>query len=191
MPKSVLFDREAVINNVIKLFWAKGYDATSMQDLVDATGLNRSSIYNSFGDKFQLFMEALSHYRLHQANQIEELIKSGKSPKQALKTLFMNIKESVEDSKNNYGCFITKCTSELSTNPEVKRVLEDNKVQMIELFEKLLIEAQKSGEIKSDKDMRSLALYLFSNLQGLRVTSLLLHDSADIEGVTDHIFDSL
>ena len=59
MPKTITFDRTEVVQNVMELFWKKGYNGTSMQDLVDVTGLNRSSFYNTFGDKFSLFEEAL------------------------------------------------------------------------------------------------------------------------------------
>jgi len=191
MPKNILFDRELVIENVTKLFWEKGYNATSMQDLVDATGLNRSSIYNTFGDKFHLFMEALTYYRANQSEQVQRLMSNGESPKEVLRMLFINIKESVEDSNNNFGCFMTKCTSELSTDPKVKPVLVENKDGMLGLFEKLIGEAQKKGEISTNNNPEILALYLFSNLQGLKVTSLLLEESSDIEEVTNHIFNSL
>ena len=73
MPKVETFNKEQVLNNVIRLFHEKGYNATSMQDLVDATGLNRSSIYNSFGSKKELFQESLKTYRAIAHKSIQKL----------------------------------------------------------------------------------------------------------------------
>lgn len=191
MPKSVLFDREQVLNKVTRLFWEKGYNGTSMQDLVDVTGLNRSSLYNSFGDKFQLFTEALKNYQANQNKQLQSVVKNKKSPKAALRSLFENIKESLINSENNRGCFLTNCTSELSYDPKIRSFLADNKDRVTALFEEMIIKAQEAGEIDKEKDAKSIALYLFSNLQGLRVTSMVLSKPSEIEPVTDHIFNSL
>ena len=84
MPKSILFDRDETIAKVTSLFWEKGYHATSMQDLVDVTGLNRSSIYNSFGDKYNLFIESLKHYKKEQINGLDNFRHSGMTAKEII-----------------------------------------------------------------------------------------------------------
>lgn len=184
MPKSVLFDREQVLHNVTELFWRKGYKGTSMQDLVDVTGLNRSSIYNTFGDKFQLFEESLRHYQLVQNDLLRKAFSEAKSPKEAIVSLFQGISSDIT-AGNQRGCMLTSCTTELSgERPEIKDFLVENKDRVIASFTALIDGAQQLGEIPKSKNPQTLALYLFSSLQGLRITSML---DSDVEGVTDEI----
>ncbi len=188
MPKNVLFDRNEVLNNVTDLFWRKGYNGTSMQDLVDVTGLNRSSIYNTFGDKFQLFEMALRHYQSTQNDWLRKAFSEAKSPKEAIVSLFHGISDDIK-AGNQKGCMLTSCTSELSAEqPIIKDFLIENKDRVVASFAALIEGAQQLGEISDQKDPRTLALYLFSSLQGLRVTSML---EPDLEGVAEEVLSIL
>ena len=77
MPKTESFDRKEVLEQAKEAFWKKGYGSTSMQDLVEATKLNRSSIYNSFGDKFNLFLECLKLYQKSERSKAMQLVLKG------------------------------------------------------------------------------------------------------------------
>lgn len=188
MPKSVLFDREDVLRNVTDLFWQKGYNGTSMQDLVDVTGLNRSSIYNTFGDKFQLFEESLKYYQLVQNDWLRKAFSEAKSPKEAIISLFHGISEDIK-AGNQKGCMLTACTSELSVEqPQIRDFLVENKDRVVASFAALIEGAQQLGEISTNKNPVTLALYLFSALQGLRVTSMI---EPNLEGVTEEILSIL
>lgn len=187
MPKSVKFDREQVVEDVMELFWKKGYNGTSMQDLVDVTGLNRSSFYNSFGDKFSLFEESIKHYQQRQNKMLKSTISEAKSPKEAIVSLFRGISEDIR-SGNQKGCMLTSCASEMSHDPKIKDFLIDNKDRVVEVFAALIQGAQELGEISQRKDPKTLALYLFSSLQGLRVTSLI---EPNLDAVTDQVLSVL
>jgi len=191
MPKSVLFDRDEVIRNVTDLFWEKGYNGTSMQDLVDATGLNRSSIYNTFGDKFQLFNESLKYYKNFQNDLIDKARSSSKSPKAAIEKLFNGVWEEM-NSTSEKGCYLSNCATELSnTDPRIFNFLSKNKEAVVKSFKLLIEDAQKLGEINSNKKAEVLANYLFSSLQGLRVTSMIDRDKEHIKGISQLILQSL
>ncbi|MEM6644107.1 MAG: TetR/AcrR family transcriptional regulator [Bacteroidota bacterium] len=187
MPKSVLFDREKVIEDVMQLFWKKGYNGTSMQDLVDVTGLNRSSFYNSFGDKFSLYEESIKHYQAKQLGMLNQTIQDAHSPLKAIQSLFKGILDEVR-SGNRKGCMMTGCTSEMSHDPSVSDLLNANKENVVEIFKVLIEKAQGLGEISTEKDAATVALYLFSSLQGLRLTSML---ESDLEGVIKEILARL
>ncbi len=192
MPKSVLFDREEVLRKVTTLFWEKGYHGTSMQDLVDATGLNRSSIYNSFGDKFQLYEESLKYYQGLQSELVNSYFAQAQSPKQSIISLFEGIRDEIIKGPGEKGCFLSNCTTELShSEPRIHDFLVKNKERMTRMFSALIQKAQQTGEIASSKNARHLALYLFSSLQGLRVTSMLDKKRSDIQGITDQILSVL
>jgi TetR/AcrR family transcriptional regulator, transcriptional repressor for nem operon len=191
MPKTVLFDKEEVIKKVTDLFWEKGYNGTSMQDLVDVTGLNRSSIYNTFGDKFQLFNEALKYYRRVQKELLDSLKAKTKSPKEAIALLFNAVWEELNGGSVN-GCFISNCTTELSNaDPRIFEFLSDNKKSVVETFRILIEDAQELGQIDKEKNAETLAHYLFSSLQGLKVTSMIDRDKRHIKGISDQILASL
>lgn len=188
MPKSVTFDRDKVIENVMELFWKKGYNGTSMQDLVDVTGLNRSSFYNSFGDKFSLFEEALKAYQKQQNEMLQESFTQAKTPKQAIISLFKGISDDIR-SGNQKGCMFTSCTAELGgENQQIRDFLVENKDKVVDSFATLIRQAQENGEIDSRKDSETVALFLFSSLQGLRVTSMI---EPNLEAVTEEILNIL
>ncbi len=192
MPKSVLFDKEEVMRKVTELFWKKGYNGTSMQDLVDVTGLNRSSFYNTFGDKFQLFEESLKYYQKLQDNLTERFLNnSDLSPKQALVSLFKGINQQVIEDPGK-GCFFSNCTAELgSVDPKVAKFLASNMESIILLFKTFIEKAQETGEIDPAKNSRQLALFLFSGLQGLRITAMIDQKAEDTVAITDHILSVL
>lgn len=189
MPKSVLFDRDDIIRKVTDLFWQKGYKGTSMQNLVDVTGLNRSSFYNSFGDKFQLFEESMRSYQKIQHEMLERAFLDEKSPKQGIISLFEGIRDEIRTNETNRGCFFTNCTSELGNEDDkIRSFLEANMKGVVSTFETLIKNAQEAGEIDQSKDVRQLALYLFSSLQGLRITSMI---EPRVDGITKEILGVL
>ncbi|ELR70367.1 Transcriptional regulator, TetR family [Fulvivirga imtechensis AK7] len=192
MPKHITFDREVVIKKVTELFWRKGYHGTSMQDLVDTTGLNRSSLYNTFGDKFALFLESMKYYQQQeQGAAYSHLFKSG-SAVECIQSFFIALIDNIEEDKDKKGCYLINCTAELSaTDPHVRDFLTDNQHSLIRAFTDLIHSGQQNGEIPATKDARHLALYLFSSLQGLRLTGMLNNSRKELEGIAEEIMSSL
>lgn len=189
MPKSVLFDKEETVAKVMKLFWRKGYNGTSVQDLVDATGLNRSSLYNTFGGKFELFQEALNRYKHSQKSYLECFLKGNTSPKAAIQSFFEATSKEITSKDQNDGCMISNCITEMgNVDNHVRSFLIENKNEMVETFELLIKQAQEAEEIDSTKNAKVLALFLYSNLLGIRTLSIL---DKDIKGVIDQVIKAL
>lgn len=187
MPKVETFNREMVLENVIKLFHEKGYNATSMQDLVDATGLNRSSIYNSFGSKKELYQESLKTYRTSAQKSIQKVLIHSNSPKESIRKIF----SSSPEIRSN-GCFLSNCTSEMANqDQEIKSFLLNNFEHMQGLFEELIVKGQLEGSINKDRSAKEYAIYLFTSLQGLRVTGILLSEQRDFESIVDTVLSVL
>lgn len=192
MPKTESFDREEVMDKAMNLFWRKGYNGTSMQDLVDATELNRSSIYNTFGDKFSLFVESLKRYQRIERTKLHEYLIKEKSPKDALRMFFDGIVDRIVKDSEHKGCYLTNCTAELSAvDSNTKGLLLENQDAMLHLFEDLLENAYGNGEISDKVSVKGLALYLFSSLQGMRITSMLMTDKKALKGLVDNIFKTI
>lgn len=191
MPKHETFHRKEVLEQAKNTFWNKGYNATSMQDLVNATQLNRSSIYNSFGDKYNLFMECLKLYQANERSKATQLILKASSPLQSIESFFNSILQEI-DSKQNKSCFIVSCTTEIgNSKAEVFEFLKNNETHVKEFFRSILEEAKNQKEIKADSDIEGLASYLFSSLQGLRVTGIISQKKEELQSIVHHTLSVL
>lgn len=180
MPKSIAFDQTEILETVTRLFWQKGYNGTSMQDLVDATGLNRSSIYNTFGDKFSLYEQALKHY---QTINYEGLTKASSQPSaiQAIRSVFRGVIIDLKNGKGKDGCMLANCATELGNRDQrITDFLADNQEKILSVMETLVSKAQEQGDISTHKNAKTLALYLFTSLNGLRVVGILQQDLEDV-----------
>ena len=191
MPKSETFDRTEVMQNITGVFWKKGYSGTSMQDIVDASGLNRSSIYNSFGDKYQLFLAALKHYKGRQQSEALQCLLNN-TPKQALRSFFSSAALSFDGNEDSNGCFFTNSTAELSNRDnEVASYLTANLKDMTNLFADILRKGIEMDEFKMDMDVEATSLYLFNSLQGLKLTGMLVSSPVIMQKLVDQILDKL
>lgn len=184
MPKVETFNKELVISQATKVFHEKGFNATSMQDLVNATGLNRSSIYNTFESKNNLFLECLNAYQEENKQVISKLLLSYSSPLEAVNAIFESYLQDILKSKKDKGCLIINCKSELAfQNTSITSFLSDNQDAMLKLFEGLIDRGQKQGLINTNKDGKEYALYLYSSLQGFRMTGILLNDKKQLRSI--------
>ena len=170
----------------------QGYSGTSMQEIVDVSGLNRSSLYNSFGDKYQLFVAALKHYKGNYERDTVNCIKNY-SPRESITTFFTNVAKAIREKKEDFqGCFITNSTAELANiDGGVAAFLSSNLQDMIDMFSDMLKKGIEIGEFKPDMDVRSTALYLFASLQGLQLTGMVTRSEEDIKKLTDRILKDL
>lgn len=170
MPRVKLFNEEEVLSKAIQLFWKKGFHATSIQDLVDFLGINRASLYDTFGDKRLLFDKAFQQYRKTGTENIQSLLKEHAHVKEGLRKLFESaIDESVSDLDRK-GCFVVNTTTELLPGDMLlQEALEENK----RTFEKILYDYLEKGvsnkEIDPDKDLLAIAGLLFTLYSGLKV----------------------
>ena len=168
MPRNKAFDQQEILNKAKNLFWSKGYHATSIQDLVDQMQINRSSIYHTYGDKYELFKMCLSQYREETYSELREKLIQEKPVKEILHELFYTIGSDCicEDSK---GCFLVNSALETPSDPFVSEITSKNRVSIQNDFQTLIEKGKKSGEITSDLPSGAIAAHLFNSYVGLRV----------------------
>src|SRR5258707_12979870 len=111
MPKEILFDEHVALQKATELFWTKGYNGTSMDELTKATGLSRSSIYNTFGGKHALFMRCLRFYLDDQQRQLLELADQVKSVMERIRTVFAFAIEAALTDQLKKGCMMVNTTT--------------------------------------------------------------------------------
>ncbi len=184
MPKTKQFDEAAVLNKARDVFWKKGYNGTSIDELVEATGLSRSSIYDSFGDKHGLYIKALKHYQEEALAYILKDIPAKLSPKKKIARIFRNnIEQSLSDRQRK-GCFILNSTTELanvdnSLNSFVNAHLET----MEDILYTLVKEGQAEGDISKKFSAKAIARNLFSSLNGLKLIGQTRPDKQVLEDI--------
>src|ERR1700761_2231349 len=100
------FDEKIALEKAMELFWLKGYNGTSPQDLLDTLGLSRSSLYRTFKDKHTLFMKALAYYQEFSTAEIKKVIDPADSVKEAIRKVLEFITDSVVSDQLHKGCFM-------------------------------------------------------------------------------------
>ena len=193
MPKVELFNKDIALENALNLFWEKGYNGTSIRELEKTMNLGKSSIYNTFGDKNTLFFAALKHYMNFEQARISESITGAGNAVAAIRALFGCVIHPPQfQNKKLTGCLLVDSFTELAqTHPAIRQFAGDVKAAMLQLLKVLVVKGQQQGDIPACKNPAELALYLFSNMQGLKVTGMLVKNPEELLPVVETILKSL
>lgn len=163
------FEPDDIADAAMKVFWQRGYAATSVQDLVNGTGLSRSSLYSTFENKQALYQEALRRYASITTDNVE-LLSSQQPAKVLIRELLERIAEDELHDPQRRGCLVANATLELAGHDEaVAQLVAHNLQRLQKALEKLIQRAQKSGELVADKNPRALARFVVNTMQGMRV----------------------
>jgi TetR/AcrR family transcriptional repressor of nem operon len=164
------FETDEIADAAMHVFWRHGYAATSVQDLVEGTGLSRSSLYSTFQSKQGLYQKALQRYELLTTLNNVKLLSGTGSPKELIRQLLINVVEDELNDTEHKGCLVANACLELSGHDEdVTQFVVSNLQKLQHALENLLIKAQQSGEIASTQNPRALASFFLNTMQGLRV----------------------
>ncbi|WP_371529314.1 TetR/AcrR family transcriptional regulator [Streptomyces sp. NBC_01283] len=193
MARTKEFDPDAALQSALELFWRRGYEATSMADLVEELGIGRASIYATFGNKHELYLKALDRYA---ALQNPRLLGELSQPGPALPAVRSVVRrfggEAASDEGRLNGCFITNTAAELGPHDEAAtRCVERNWEYMETLLHSALVRAQAQGELPEDRDPLALARMLLTLMQGLRVIGKASKDPARVRDATEQALSLL
>lgn len=168
MPWEKSYTEEDVLEAAMRAFWARGYQATSMADLVAATGLNRGSLYAGFGNKRDLFVLALQHYdRTYRIGALEEL-RRGREPKEAIFAAFDMA--GIGNETLPGGCMMVNAAMEMAPHdPAIATIVEASMRQVEEFFADCLHAARARGGLPEDRDIKNTAKVLQGLMVGLFV----------------------
>ncbi|MEU6738547.1 TetR/AcrR family transcriptional regulator [Streptosporangium sandarakinum] len=191
MARPRTFDEDRALDAAMYAFWEKGYEATSTQDLCDATGLGRSSIYNAFASKHDLFKRALARYiETMNAAQFAVLEDEGRPGAERIRTLLaMVIGDGPDDRR---GCLAVNTVVELADrDPEAAGMLERDTARRLAVMRAALEAGQREGDITSSRDAGSLARFVNAVIAGLRVSRQGGADRATLEAIAATAMDAL
>lgn len=165
------FNRDEALDRALSVFWEQGYEATSTDDLLRAMGIGRQSMYDTFGDKHRLYVEALERYNATNTAALAERLALGDSPLRAIESALLGIAE--ENTKQRAkGCMGVNATAELGqSDPEVAGVIKASTRYCEAAFERAVREARRRGEVAAGVDETAAAKFLLSTLRGLRLSA--------------------
>ncbi|MFJ2957666.1 TetR/AcrR family transcriptional regulator [Streptomyces sp. NBC_00669] len=170
MARTKEFDPDAVLDRALDLFWRRGYEATSMADLVEALGIARASIYGTFGSKHDLYLAALARYQRARDDQVLEALSRPGPALPAVRALVTDFAEQAAGDDLRRGCFVTNTAVELAPHDTAAaRRVEVSWDALETALTSALLRARADGELAAGRDPRGLARMLLVLLQGIRV----------------------
>ncbi|HEX9465093.1 MAG TPA: TetR family transcriptional regulator [Alphaproteobacteria bacterium] len=177
------FDPDTALDRAMQVFWARGYEATSLDDLCEATGLSRSSLYAAFGDKRDLLLQSLDLYSDRGAARFMAAL-ALRPIRKALRKILDEFIDQIVAGPGRRGCFVGNCVAELAGgNREalvrVRRILARNEA----IFREALAQAKRRGELSPAADPAALARFITAGLQGLRLFGKANPDRAALDDI--------
>lgn len=190
MARNVEFNEATAIQKAMEVFWKKGYNATSLRDLTDAMQINSSSLYNTIGDKQELFVRCVQHYTDIRKLDWDKRLASKNSP---LSVLVDYIHEAVNIIINGEdSCMAVKSAFEVATNDErVKQILVADDQRSYQFLHDLIKKAMDKGEIRNDEDPALLADYFNSTWTGWYESYILHKDPVKIKRMAEYFIKQL
>lgn len=185
MPRVKQFCEEDVLKKAMEIFWKKGFYATSMQELVDGMGINRASLYDSFGSKEELFDRAFRLYQRENQGRVREFLLSHRPVQKGFLRLFESAIDGALRDPDAKGCFVVNATVEMVTQEcALYSVLRDNRIDFEQLFLDYLQEGLTRGEISPEKDLKAIAALIFTLYNGVMVLSKINPNKAELMAAT-------
>lgn len=178
------FDPEAVLEQAMQVFWANGYEATSLDDLCDATRLNRSSLYATFGDKRALFLATLDRYGDRAVTRVAAALSRPLPVQKCVADFLAEMIDQIVAGKGRSGCFIGNCAAEVARHDRAAAASVRRNLERVEaVFQDAFVRAKTRGELSADADIDALARFFVASTQGLRLVGKSTADREVLEDI--------
>ena len=179
------FDYNAALKAAMGVFWERGYEASSVQDLLEAMNIPKGSLYNTFKSKDELYTRALQYYRETVASSLLEKLEGSGSRVEAIREFFRSvISVSIEDGSK--GCLMLGAAVEHASQQNRFFALASDTFSLIEqALNRELEVAKERGELKRDSDPVEIARYLMSLFYGIRIQAAMGVTQAQLEKMVE------
>ncbi|MFF9864000.1 TetR/AcrR family transcriptional regulator [Streptomyces sp. NPDC013953] len=187
MARTKEFDPDAALQSALELFWERGYEATSMADLVDRLGIGRASIYATFGSKHELYLRAMDRYaETREPSLVVQLSQPGPALPAVRAVIRRFAAEASSDEERLVGCFFTNTAAELAPHDRAAtRRVEISWEHIETALHSALVRAQAQGELPAERAPRALARMLLVLLQGIRIVGKASGDPARVRDAAE------
>jgi AcrR family transcriptional regulator len=165
------FDREAALEQAMLVFWARGYAGTSTEDLVQAMGIGRQSLYNSFGDKWQLYVQALTDYQRRSTSAHAKRLQTPASALKGIRAMLQGLVAD-DDKLRALGCMGVGAACEFGgSEPQVAELRAKGAAYLRAKLAERVREGQSTGEIDPALDAEEAAAYLLMSMTGIQLAA--------------------
>jgi len=186
------FDIDRALEAATQQFWAVGYEATSLQDLLKSMGLSKSSLYQTFGNKHELFVRCLDHYQQSMVDKLNEQLNSSDSVKQFIGNFLEGVIAEAKNSSGRKGCLLVNTANELSQrDADIAKAVTDGTGNVAKLFQQAIELGKQKKEISVDTSTEHLVSYLITAISGLRTMIKAGAETSTLKPVTDLIIKTL
>ncbi|WP_242901017.1 TetR/AcrR family transcriptional regulator [Actinomadura terrae] len=170
MARPRAFEEGRALDAAMRAFWTAGYEGTSTRDLCEATGLGRSSVYNTFSSKHDLFVRALAHYMDERTGRLLDLLDEDGSAKEKLRTLLLQTADL--ETGDPVGCLVVNAMVEMvPRDPVIAAMVERDQRRRLEALRATIEAGMRAGEIDAGRDATALAHYIVTVVSGMRVAA--------------------
>ncbi|MEW6590945.1 MAG: TetR/AcrR family transcriptional regulator [Pseudomonadota bacterium] len=180
------FDPDAALDAAMQVFWRQGYENTSIQDLLDVTGLSKSSLYQAFGGKQALFERCMTHYGDEMIGSLRDALQHSPSGLRFIRRFLESVLDEARGVCEARGCLVLNTANEFARrNPQIANAVSQGLNRFHEVLRAAVVRAQQEGDIPPERDAFMLATYLVSSMSGLKTMSKAGADEAALKGVID------
>lgn len=168
MARQREFEKNEVIGKAMLLFWERGYEATSMRDLIDFMGISSSSLYTVFGDKRGVFLAALEQFCEWERARITQMARDEVTPERFIERLFSSVEDAVQPEAPTQGSFALNAMVEFGTRDSgVTQLLLAHYFGIAQIIANVIQQGQQKATIGSQQDPLDLAYTILSTLHGV------------------------
>lgn len=186
------FDEIEALDSAVETFRDKGYEAASLMDLLKAMDLSKSSLYNSFGTKHELFLAAIDHYAKKSADRLSKRLSSSFSPREGIRKALEGIVDDIMESGDRRGCLLHNSAIEvLPQDPEAAQHIERGVNRMKDVFTQTVRDGQRRGEIMGERDPEEIASYLTMSQMGLRSVGRVTNERRQLDQMVDCVMKAV
>ena len=168
MVRTREFNPEEALDKAMNLFWERGYQHTSMEDLVQHTGVSRYGLYGTFGNKDDIYRKALMRYTEMMKDEMQRHLRQPNAGRKELEASFKFIGEFISSDAGQRGCMACNTANELAPHdPEMAEHMKMLWNGLRELLDTVITQGQKDGDIRDDIPAEDLTMMLFAMEQGM------------------------
>lgn len=169
MARPLEFNKDTALDKAMEVFWEKGFEAASLQDLIDAMDLSKSSFYQTFKSKHNLYATALNHYTEMMSQNMLNNLEASASGLEFIEKTFLEIAETAPLKASQRGCFLMNTASEFAQkNDEIALLTNQGLKKFEDVFARAIKKSQSLGEISLSRSAETLADFLICNMSGLK-----------------------
>ncbi|MBD3921448.1 TetR/AcrR family transcriptional regulator [Paenibacillus sp. PR3] len=185
MARSKEFDKNLVLHKAMEVFGHYGYEGASLPILLEGLGIARQSLYDTYGTKKDLFIQAVKHYLEEKSSAVVVRLEKSESVKEAVRSIFREIVLVLQDEDRRKECFILhSAIDQVPHEPKIAALFQEDQNRLEHAFYEALVRAKRRQELSTGQDLQALARYLYHSRYALTQVAKLTSNPQVLDEIT-------